>query len=182
MRRVVVTGAGAVSALGLSAQATMRAMAEGVNGVSQLAFADVERLSIQIGGQVHNWDPEAHFNRQQIVLYDKFTQFTLLAAREAVAQAGLNFDGHLGYDTGVVLGTAGGGVAGAPCRLTADTPGGRRKPARSSRSGSVSRVRVSAITAIGWWNAPIMFLPKGWLIPVLPPTELSTWLSKVVGT
>lgn len=59
---------------------------------------------------MHNWNPDSHFNRQQIVLYDKFTQFTLLAAKEAIGQSGLNFDGHLGYDTGVVLGTAAGGV------------------------------------------------------------------------
>jgi len=67
-------------------------------------------LSIKIGGQVHGWDPEAHFNRQQIVLFDKFTQFTLVAARQAIAQSGLNFDGRLGNEAGVVLGTAGGGV------------------------------------------------------------------------
>ena len=65
---------------------------------------------ITIGGQVHGWNPEAHFNRQQIVLYDKFTQFTLLAARQAIEQSGLDFTGRLGLESGVVLGTAGGGV------------------------------------------------------------------------
>jgi len=70
----------------------------------------VERLSIRIGGQVHGWEAETHFNRQQIALYDRFTQFTLLAAREAVAQAGLDFGDRLALETGVVLGTAAGGV------------------------------------------------------------------------
>ena len=37
-------------------------------------------------------------------------------------------------------------------------------------------------TARGWWNAPIMFLPSGWLTPVLPPTDESTCASSVVGT
>ena len=55
-------------------------------------------------------------------------------------------------------------------------------PARSSRSGSVSSVATSEITARGWWNAPIMFLPSAWLIAVLPPTEESTCASSVVGT
>ena len=55
-------------------------------------------------------------------------------------------------------------------------------PARSSRGGSVASVSVSASTARGWWNAPIMFLPRGWLTPVLPPTEESTCASSVVGT
>ncbi len=110
MKRVVITGAGSINALAWDVPATLAAFREGRCGISELDIRDSDRLSIRIGGQVHNWNAEAHFNRQQIVLYDKFTQFTLLAAREAVAGAGLNFDGHLGYETGVVLGTAGGGV------------------------------------------------------------------------
>jgi nodulation protein E len=55
--------------------------ARGAAGSADLDIRDKRPLSIQIGGQVHDWDPEAHFNRQQIVLYDRFTQFTLLAAR-----------------------------------------------------------------------------------------------------
>lgn len=110
MKRVVITGAGTINALAHDVTGTFDAFREGRCGISDLDIRDKDRLSIQIGGQVHNWDPEAHFNRQQIVLYDKFTQFTLLAARQAVAQSGLDFDGRLGYDAGVVLGTAGGGV------------------------------------------------------------------------
>ena len=100
MNRVVITGAGTINALAHDVPGTLAAFREGRCGITELDIRDKDRLSIQIGGQVHNWDPEVHFNRQQIVLYDKFTQFTLLAAREAVAQSGLNFDGHLGYEAG----------------------------------------------------------------------------------
>ncbi len=110
MKRVVITGAGTINALAHDVKGTLAAFREGRCGIGQLEIRDRDRLSIQIGGQVHNWNPDSHFNRQQIVLYDKFTQFTLLAAKEAIGQSGLNFDGHLGYDTGVVLGTAAGGV------------------------------------------------------------------------
>ena len=110
MRRVAITGAGTINALALDVPGTFAAFREGRCGITELDIRDRERLSIGIGGQVHNWDPEAYFNRQQIVLYDKFTQFTLLAARQAVAQSGLSFLGDLGLDSGVVLGTAGGGV------------------------------------------------------------------------
>ncbi len=110
MNRVVITGAGTINALSHDVAGTWDAFRAGRCGITDLDIRDRDRLSLQIGGQVHDWDPEVHFNRQQIVLYDKFTQFTLLAARQAVAQSGLNFEGRLGYDAGVVLGTAGGGV------------------------------------------------------------------------
>lgn len=110
MRRVAITGAGTVNALAHDVPGTLAAFRDGRCGITDLDIRDRDRLSIQIGGQVHDWNPEALFNRQQLVLFDKFTQFTLLSARQAIAQAGLNFDGHLGYDTGVVLGTAAGGV------------------------------------------------------------------------
>jgi nodulation protein E len=110
VKRVVVTGQGAICALGKSADDICRAMAEGVCGIGPIDVRDVERLSVRIGGQVRDYVPEQHFNRQQIALYDRFTQFTMLAGREALAQAGLTFSGALAEETGVVLGTAGGGV------------------------------------------------------------------------
>ena len=110
MRRVVITGAGTISALGSSVPETWEAMREGRCGIGALDIRDVERLSIRIGGQVTGYDAQAHFNRQQISLYDRYTQFALLAAREAIDQAGLTFTGDLAASTGVVLGTSGGGL------------------------------------------------------------------------
>jgi nodulation protein E len=110
MKRVAITGAGTVNALAHDVAGTFAAFREGRCGITPLDIRDVERLGVQIGGQVHDWDPERHFNRQQIALYDKFTQFTLLAAREAIAQSGLVFEDQLSLASGVVLGTAGGGV------------------------------------------------------------------------
>jgi nodulation protein E len=111
MRRVVITGAGTVNALGHSVAETCAAMREGVCGIGPLEFRDVERLQIRIGGQVKGFEAEGRYNRQQISLYDRFTQFTLAAAREAIEQSGLVFTGELAARSGVVLGTAGGGVS-----------------------------------------------------------------------
>ncbi|MFT6912986.1 MAG: nodulation protein E [Paracoccaceae bacterium] len=110
MKRVVITGAGTINALGMSAPQTYAAMAEGRCGIGPIQVRDIERLSIKIGGQVKGYSAEQFFNRQQIALYDRFTQFALLAAKEAIVQSGLGFDGDLGMTTGVILGTAGGGV------------------------------------------------------------------------
>lgn len=104
LRRVAITGAGTINALGHDVASTMEAFREGRSGITALDFRDVDRLAIQIGAQIHNWKPETYFNRQQILLYDKFTQFTLLAAKQAVAQSGLEFAGSLGLNSGVVLG------------------------------------------------------------------------------
>ena len=110
MNRVVITGAGTINALGATVPQTLESMREGRLGIGVLDFRDVERLSIKIGGQVHGFDAEAHFDRQKLALYDRFTQFTLIAAREAVAQSGLTFSGELAENSGVVLGTAAGGM------------------------------------------------------------------------
>ncbi|SEM85769.1 beta-ketoacyl-[acyl-carrier-protein] synthase family protein [Palleronia pelagia] len=110
MRRVVITGAGTINALGASVAETLEAMREGRCGIGRLDIRDVDRLTVQIGAQVRDYDEAAHFNRQQIALYDRFTQFALLAADEAIAQSGLTFEGPLAARAGVVMGTSGGGL------------------------------------------------------------------------
>lgn len=109
-RRVVITGAGCVSALGLSAGATMAAMREGVCGIGPLQIRDADRLTVTLGAQVTGWDPEARFTARELTLYDRATQFAIEAGRQAVAEAGLVFDPGLAEATGVILGTAGGGL------------------------------------------------------------------------
>lgn len=110
MKRVAITGAGTINALGHDVPSTLEAFREGRCGIGPLDLRDVERLGVRIGAQVQDWHPDAHFNRQQIALYDRFTQFTLIAAAEAIRQSGLDLRGKLGLNAGVVLGTAGGGV------------------------------------------------------------------------
>ena len=110
MKRVVITGAGTINALAHNVPETLKAMAEGRCGIGQLVMPDVERLSVQIGAQVQGFEPEKLFNRQQLSLFDRFTQFTLIAAREAIAQSGLSFSGELAARSGVILGNSGGGM------------------------------------------------------------------------
>ena len=110
MKRVVITGAGTINALGHTVERTLQAMREGTCGIGPLEVHDIERLSVQIGGQIKGYNPDKVFNRQQLSLYDRFTQLTLIAAKEAITQSGLEFAGALAAKSGVVLGTAGGGV------------------------------------------------------------------------
>ncbi|MBQ2263099.1 MAG: beta-ketoacyl-[Loktanella sp.] len=110
MARVVITGAGTINPLGADVPSTFAAMREGRCGIGPLDILDVERLAIQIGGQIKGYQETDHFNRQQIALYDRFTQFALLAARQAVGQSGLAFSGALADQSGVIFGTSGGGL------------------------------------------------------------------------
>ena len=110
MHRVVITGAGTVNALAMDVAGTLAAFREGRCGITALDLRDIDRLSVRIGGQVHGWAPESHFNRQELVLFDRFTQFAVVSARQAVAQSGLSFEGDIGIDAGVIFGTAGGGL------------------------------------------------------------------------
>ncbi|MEM7489299.1 MAG: beta-ketoacyl-[acyl-carrier-protein] synthase family protein [Pseudomonadota bacterium] len=109
-RRVVITGAGTVNALGRDVAATQAAMRAGRSAIGPLEMRDVERLDIRIGAQVPDYDETAHFTRQEIALYDRYTQFALLAAREAMGQAGLDLTEEAAMRAGVILGTSGGGL------------------------------------------------------------------------
>jgi len=110
MRRVVITGAGTINPLGHDVASTQAAMRAGRCAIGPLDIPDVDRLQIKIGAQVRDYDPQARFTRQQLTLYDRYTQFALIAADEAIAQSGLVFDGNLAETAGVVLGTSAGGL------------------------------------------------------------------------
>ncbi|MCC0075839.1 MAG: beta-ketoacyl-[acyl-carrier-protein] synthase family protein [Rhodobacter sp.] len=108
-RRVAITGAGTVNALGGDVPSTLVALAAGRVAIGPLAFDEVERLSIRIGGQIRDWDAEGRFDRQELALYDRATQFAVEAARQAVADAGLTLTEGESLRAGVVMGTGGGG-------------------------------------------------------------------------
>ncbi|MBL4808098.1 MAG: beta-ketoacyl-[acyl-carrier-protein] synthase family protein, partial [Rhodobacteraceae bacterium] len=94
----------------MTADATLDGMREGRLGIAEMEFRDIDRLSIRIGGQIKGFDASAHFTRQQMSLFDRFTQFAVLAANEAVAQSGIDFNDELSAKSGVILGTSGGGL------------------------------------------------------------------------
>ena len=110
MNRVVITGAGTINALGATVPETLQAMREGRLGIGPLHMRDLDRLSVKIGAQIKDFDPEIYFDRQKLALYDRVTQLTLMASREAMEQSGLEITDELSDSTGVVLGTAAGGM------------------------------------------------------------------------
>ena len=102
-------------------------MAEGRVAIGPLQFPEVERLSIRIGAQIHDWTPEARFTRQEIALYDRATQFAVEAATQACAAAGLHLSDAESLRAGVILGTGGGGYTTIDDSYRAVYPGGRNR-------------------------------------------------------
>ena len=104
-RRVVITGAGAISALGLDASACWKAMCEGRSGVGPMTWSTTSETRPLLAARVHGYRAEVYFDPRRLSVLDRVSQFALVAGREAVAQSGVDFhrDG-LGERTAVVIG------------------------------------------------------------------------------
>jgi 3-oxoacyl-[acyl-carrier-protein] synthase II len=110
--RVVVTGMGAVTPLGLDVQTTWDAMVAGKSGVARITQFDPSRLTTTIAAEVKDFDSSAVLDRKEQRRNDRYVQLALVASREAMNQAGLpeHMDGELAERTGVIVGTGIGGI------------------------------------------------------------------------
>ena len=112
-RRVVVTGMGAVSALGNDVASTWAGLLAGRSGIRTIERFDPSRVDSKIAAEVKDFDASAVIDRKEMRRMDRYIQFGLVVAREALDQAGLpgRMDGPLAERTGVYLGSGLGGVA-----------------------------------------------------------------------
>jgi len=111
-RRVVVTGMGALTALGQDVGSTWDGLLAGRSGVATIGAFDPSRLDCRIAAEVHDFDPTGVLDRKDIRRTDRYIQFGLVAARQALDHAGLpgRLDAALAERTGVILGSGLGGV------------------------------------------------------------------------
>jgi nodulation protein E len=101
---------GVISALGHSAAANWEALREGRSGIAPIANIPTDLLNIKIAAEVRGFDPAAHFEHKRLPLLDRVSQLALVAAREAVAQSGLDFRaGNRGERTACIIGSGIGG-------------------------------------------------------------------------
>jgi len=106
--RVVITGLGCVSGLGIGVAAFWDALCRGDSSIRPLTgFAD--DIKINTGSRVEGFEPEQHFTRDLLPLLDRFSQFAILAAREAVEDAGIAKGGEVLAQAASVIGTGCGG-------------------------------------------------------------------------
>lgn len=110
MKRVVVTGLGAITPIGNNANDYWNALINGVSGVGPITRFDVSKFKTRFACEVKNYDPLNYFEKQEARKYDYYTQFSLIAADEAIKQAGLNSDDINKKRVGVIWGSGQGGL------------------------------------------------------------------------
>jgi nodulation protein E len=109
-RRIVVTGMGAVSAAGVGAPALWQAARDGRSCVRETHFERPYRGRIKISAQVQDFDPTTYLNSRELPFCDPVAQYLLVAADEALAQAGMASAKPMGPRTATIIGTGVGGM------------------------------------------------------------------------
>ncbi len=109
-QRVVVTGFGAVTPVGLDVETSWRAVVEGRSGIGPVTLVPVDHLPARIAGEVKGFDPTTVMEPKEARRADRFSHFAVAAAREAVAHAGLVIDDSNHNDIGVIIGSGAGGI------------------------------------------------------------------------
>jgi nodulation protein E len=108
-RRVVITGMGVLSALGPDTETFWSALAEGRSGLGPLTASFADQLRFNTVGEVRDFDPEKHLPAKGLALQERFAQFALVTAEEAVQQSGIQWTPALQEDAAVVTGSSLGG-------------------------------------------------------------------------
>jgi 3-oxoacyl-[acyl-carrier-protein] synthase II len=109
-KRIVVTGVGAVTPLGIGAKATWAGLLAGRSGIRKIQHWDPSSLEVQIAGEVDGFVAKDHMDFKLAKRMDRFAQFGVAAAREAIEHAGLTIDESNADRVAVVVNTGGGGI------------------------------------------------------------------------
>lgn len=110
MRRVVVTGLGAITPIGLDAETYWNNLKEGVVGIGPITHFDTSAFTVKLAGEVKGFDPKKYMDRKNARKYDVFSQFAIAAAKEALEHSGLDLTKEDLYRIGVIVASGIGGL------------------------------------------------------------------------
>lgn len=111
LKRVVVTGLGAITPLGLDVESTWAAAVEGKSGAAPITHFDASKFKTQFACEVKGFNAADHFDRKKLRQLDLYAQYALVAARQAVADSGLEEDANLDRNrVGVIVAAGIGGL------------------------------------------------------------------------
>jgi len=109
-RRVAITGLGCITALAESADGLFNALCEGQSGVSLIESFDASEHPVKFGGEIKDFDVTRYIDQREGKRMDRFTQFAVAAAGQAVKDSGLDFSREDPYRAGSIVGTGIGGI------------------------------------------------------------------------
>ena len=127
--RVVITGIGALSPIGNDAKTTWANSLKGVNGIDKITRLDTENYNVHLAGELKDFNIEDHIDKKEARRMDRFTQYAVVAAREAVQDAKLEINDQTADRIGVWIGS---GIGGMETFETAHTTLVERGPRRVS--------------------------------------------------
>ncbi|MPT31203.1 MAG: beta-ketoacyl-[acyl-carrier-protein] synthase II [Chryseobacterium sp.] len=110
MKRVVITGMGAVTPLGNDVDTFWNNILKGESGADTITHFNAEKFKVQFAAEVKNFAPEKYLDKNEIKRSDLFTQYAIYAAAQAMEDSGLNFKDFDPFDIGVIWGTGQGGM------------------------------------------------------------------------
>ncbi|MGQ0600439.1 MAG: beta-ketoacyl synthase N-terminal-like domain-containing protein, partial [Anaerolineales bacterium] len=110
VRRVVVTGMGVISPVGLNVPAAWESVRDGRSGIRPITLFDTEQFRVKIAGEALGFDPHNFMSPKEARRADRNVQFAIAATREALAQAELKIDDSNAGDVGVLIGTGAGAI------------------------------------------------------------------------
>lgn len=130
MRRVVVTGIGAITPLGLTVDEYWQGLVEGRSGIDYITLCDVTGFTCTIAGEVKSFDPRNYLDHKEARRMGRFTQFVVASSKMAVEASGLNLNREAQDRMGVLIGNGIGGFpeAEAGCRTLIAKGGMRMTP------------------------------------------------------
>jgi 3-oxoacyl-[acyl-carrier-protein] synthase II len=110
-KRAVITGLSLLTPLGIGVEKNWRRLLEGESGISHITFFDASAFSSQIGGEVREFNPEEYIDKREARRMDRFAQFSVAAAKMAIADAGLDMEKLKPEEVAVIMGSGIGGIA-----------------------------------------------------------------------
>jgi len=122
-----VTGLGVVTSIGHDVDSFWSSLIAGKSGVGRVSLFDPAEFSCQIGAEVRDWDPNKFWDPKEVRRNDRYTHFGFVAARQAVADSGLDLSKENGDNVGVIIGSGIGGMLYYETQLRVMVERGPRK-------------------------------------------------------
>ena len=109
-RRVAITGLGALTPIGNSTEDFWDGIKAGKCGIDQITKFDITNFKVKLAGELKGYNPEDYFERRQAKRLDKFSQYAMVASREAWKDSGLDKETENMERVGVIIGSGIGGI------------------------------------------------------------------------